>query len=161
MVILKSFSLSGVPEFLDWIPRGLADQMGLGMSCAAMGSSRYQNMVLLHWANACPGSLSLCQICNKCNSRQVDLRVFLRKKKPMCLRSLHFFAIPLTFMAILGIRLLSCFVETHLTRTYTDGALLSVWNVTLFNFPWVISVNLARISSMHISLPYLWIAYLK
>lgn len=37
-----------------------------------------------------------------------------------------FFAIPLTFMEILGIRLLSCFVETHLRRTYTDGALLSV-----------------------------------
>lgn len=32
------------------------------------------------------------------------------------------FVIHLTFMEILGIRLLSCFVEIHLTRTCTDGA---------------------------------------
>jgi len=45
----------------------------------------------------------------------------------VCLkRSLHVSAIPLTFMEILGIRLLSCFAETHLTRACTDGALLSV-----------------------------------
>lgn len=30
--------------------------------------------------------------------------------------------IPLTFMEILGIRLLSCFVEIQLTRTHADGA---------------------------------------
>lgn len=32
------------------------------------------------------------------------------------------FVIPLTFIEILGIRLLSHFVEIHLTRTCTDGA---------------------------------------
>lgn len=32
------------------------------------------------------------------------------------------FVIPLTFMEILGIRLLSCFVEINLTRTCADGA---------------------------------------
>lgn len=40
-------------------------------------------------------------------------------EKPAC-----FFVIPLTFMEIIGVKLLSRFVETHLTRTCTDGALL-------------------------------------
>lgn len=41
-------------------------------------------------------------------------------------RNVYVFCYPFNIYGDLGIRLLSCFAETRLTRTRTDGALLSV-----------------------------------